>query len=656
MKKLINVIIALVFVAPVVAFATPTSWDFATGILQPLQSQWTAVVKASRFQATSTTASIFPYASTTAISTTNLCLTTDCRTTWPTGTVTSVTGTWPIVSSGGATPNISWTGLATTTAISVSQVLYATSVSGVSSVSTTTLTATTPLSLSNPVAKIGGSNSVLTIATTTNSLFTGTQGQVLAYTGSGWTGVATTTFSTGLTYAAGNVTCDTASASVFGCLASVSFSKFNSATTTFNNGITYSVGSAGLSAITQGVLGNIGAASAVPVSVATSSLFTGTAGQVDYFSDTGALVGTSTIFISTANNVGVGGQTSPYSILHVASSTVDNRALKNILTITANENTEGSTDGYSGSSASYGIMFRRNWTGGGASYGNQAAIYSYSQDTWRGGLIFQTKSDTTSGGAPATRMTITPAGLVGIGTASPGYTLEVTSGSNQTAKVVTTTTGSYGLLQVQNTNTNGEASIGFRDSSDSDEQSWVVGKSVGATDNLGFYYAGIKLLISTVGYITITAPAAAGVGATYICLSTGNVIQSGATCAASSKKVKNNIMPFANSLAKILALNPVSFNYNKGFYGGKQDVGFVAEDVAKVDPRFAIYDEKTETLPDGQVIKKGDPMALDTTAILSATVGAIQELNAKLEAQQKQIESLQTANTKLKAQLKTLGE
>lgn len=71
-------------IMPFSAFAAPVSWDFTGGILQPLQSAWSALVKANRFQATSTSAaSIFPYASTTALSATSLCLSTDCRTVWP---------------------------------------------------------------------------------------------------------------------------------------------------------------------------------------------------------------------------------------------------------------------------------------------------------------------------------------------------------------------------------------------------------------------------------------------------------------------------------------------------------------------------------------------------------------------------------------------
>lgn len=65
-------------------------------------------------------------------------------------------------------------------------------------VATTTLTASSPLSLSNPVVKVGGSNSVLTIATTTNSLFSGTGGQILAYTnGTGYLPVSTSSINVG---------------------------------------------------------------------------------------------------------------------------------------------------------------------------------------------------------------------------------------------------------------------------------------------------------------------------------------------------------------------------------------------------------------------------------------------------------------------------
>lgn len=75
MKKLVPYIVVFLLVAPNIASAAPVSWDFSviTNILQPLQSGWSALVKADHYQATSTTqASTFPYASTTALSVSTL--------------------------------------------------------------------------------------------------------------------------------------------------------------------------------------------------------------------------------------------------------------------------------------------------------------------------------------------------------------------------------------------------------------------------------------------------------------------------------------------------------------------------------------------------------------------------------------------------------
>lgn len=94
-------------------------------------------------------------------------------------------------------------------------------------VATTTLTATSPLSLSQPISVIGASPSVLTVATTTTSLFVGSAGQVLAFLNGGWVGTATTTFSAPLVFSGGNVTCTSASAGVTGCLTGTDWNTFN---------------------------------------------------------------------------------------------------------------------------------------------------------------------------------------------------------------------------------------------------------------------------------------------------------------------------------------------------------------------------------------------------------------------------------------------
>ena len=95
MKYLKEIFITLSFLSfPLVSFAAPTSWDFASGILQPLTSQRTAEVKADHFTATSTATSTLPRLTSTVADFTNLCIGGSCRQSWPSGgTWGSITGT-----------------------------------------------------------------------------------------------------------------------------------------------------------------------------------------------------------------------------------------------------------------------------------------------------------------------------------------------------------------------------------------------------------------------------------------------------------------------------------------------------------------------------------------------------------------------------------
>lgn len=103
------------------------------------------------------------------------------------GTVTSVTATTPIISSGGATPNLTFVGLATTSQPSSSNLLVSNGGAGVYGAATSSLTATSPLSLSQPISVIGTSASVLTCSTcvlTTRALtIAGTANQITSSAG-----------------------------------------------------------------------------------------------------------------------------------------------------------------------------------------------------------------------------------------------------------------------------------------------------------------------------------------------------------------------------------------------------------------------------------------------------------------------------------------
>lgn len=129
--------------------------------------------------------------------------------------------------------------------------------------------------------------------------------------------------------------------------------------------------------------------------------------------------------------------------------------------------------------------------------------------------------------------------------------------------------------------------------------------------------------LSTGGAITIAAPAAAGVGATFVCLSTTNVINTGATCAASTEIVKDDIRPLTNGCDVVKKMEPVSWTYNEKAgrsYVGKLGWGFTAERSAALASPLAIFGES------------GAPWSIDERAYAAALAGCEQDLIARLDA------------------------
>jgi hypothetical protein len=91
----------------------------------------------------------------------------------------------------------------------------------------------------------------------------------------------------------------------------------------------------------------------------------------------------------------------------------------------------------------------------------------------------------------------------------------------------------------------------------------------------------------------------------------------GGACNPSSERFKNNIEPLSVSATDIInSLKPSSFAYND-IIGTRY--GLIAEQVSSIDPHLATYEEDGIT-----------PHGLDTSAIISVLVKAVQELTVKL--------------------------
>ena len=95
--------------------------------------------------------------------------------------------------------------------------------------------------------------------------------------------------------------------------------------------------------------------------------------------------------------------------------------------------------------------------------------------------------------------------------------------------------------------------------------------------------------------------------------------------ASSDERLKENITPITGSLNKILALNPVSFDWKQN--GEHRDAGFVAQEVENVYPEYVITDDdemKTKNIGGGM------------------TAGFVAELTKAIQEQQTIIEDLKT--------------
>jgi hypothetical protein len=120
----------------------------------------------------------------------------------------------------------------------------------------------------------------------------------------------------------------------------------------------------------------------------------------------------------------------------------------------------------------------------------------------------------------------------------------------------------------------------------------------------------------------------------------GGIVGNGASnvqfASISDRREKTNIAPISGSLEKVIALNPVEFDWIAN--GEHCSAGFVAQDVEEVFPEFVIENFAQE----GQEPRKGLTGGM-TGGIIPHLVKAIQELKAELDTVKAELNTLKGA-------------
>ena len=117
----------------------------------------------------------------------------------------------------------------------------------------------------------------------------------------------------------------------------------------------------------------------------------------------------------------------------------------------------------------------------------------------------------------------------------------------------------------------------------------------------------------------------------------GGVNSSGSTIAytgTSDYRLKENITPMTGALAKVSALNPVTYKWK---VDGSHGEGFIAHELAEVCP-IAVYGEKDELNEDGSIKSQ----SVDTSFLVATLTAAIQEQQVLITALTARITALES--------------
>jgi hypothetical protein len=280
-----------------------------------------------------------------------------------------------------------------------------------------------------------------------------------------------------------------------------------------------------------------------------------------------------------------------------------------------------------------------------------------------------TNTTTTIQSNGTTAITIDSSQNVGIGTTSPGSSLDVQAVDGRSIIRLTATTNTNPVYS-RASNAGGYLYLGRDGSAGSDFGAgaysagiWSTGAypmvfGTNGTERMRIDSSG-NLLVGTTAQLystpsrvnisfdnsnsyamTIKASGAGSFGVAYFINSAGTIqgtiscSGSGATTYATSSdyRLKDNIAPMTNALDTVSALKPVTYKWKSD---GSKSQGFIAHELQEICPE-AVVGEKDAVNEDGSII----PQGIDTSFLVATLTAAIQELKAQVDAQAAEIQAL----------------
>src|SRR3990167_6119566 len=356
------------------------------------------------------------------------------------------------------------------------------------------------------------------------------------------------------------------------------------ANTFATNGILYGSAKEALQVTAAGTGGNIlmAGGSGVPGWVATSTLLTSlslTKGNFLVGNNAGVAQATSTIFIDSVGRVGIG-TTTPQKLLSLnsAASILRIQNTGELLGDSSMGDLEFfSQDGSAGRSGVFskirGIAIDDAGAGGSLNTFNGEG----------GGLAFYTSNDAIGSTLPvlAERMRINNIGNVGIGSTTPSRLLNPFSA---TAAQLSLSAGA-GNAQWAFRNAGGNLYFATTTVAGTATTSTSALTIIGSSGNVGIGTTTPWRTLSVTGTMGISAPTNSNIG-DYLCWNTVSkeVTENATACSLSSIRWKENIRELEYGLNEVMRLHPIRYDLKSQYGNAKDQPGFIAEEALTVVP------------------------------------------------------------------------